>query len=415
MSPVIGARPEQLVSSDAHGVPANQDSGRPRFDASGQYVAFTSAATSISPLALPGVYSVYRKDRITGAVDLVSQGAEGTVANGDSQFPTICTHGQFVAFASTATNLLRRTPARLSGSYLSVYVSDEIAHQTTLVSVSSTGVPANAASIDPAFSADCSRISFTSDASNLVPGDHNGATDVFVRDLKTAKTTLVSVADDGAPLNGPSSNADIDRAGTAVAFASQASNLPDATGDRPGVYVRDLNNGRTVAVSAAFKGLGADVQGFAWPSFSPDGQYLVFRSLTYDLDSGGRHVLRGGRHVLVWDMRHDRSAITAADRKTPEGWNDACTSGINNGTRFTPVISDRTAAHPHLVLFTVPRNGVCNLVLRDLQGKDVPIRSEVNVQQVLEPTLNDTGDYLSWAIASQPQLIYACKITDCKG
>jgi hypothetical protein len=90
-----------------------------------------------------------------------------------------------------------------------------------------------------------------------------------------------------------------------------------------------------------------------------------------------------------------------------------CVTGVNNGTNFAPVMSDSTQTHPYLILFTVTRNNVCNLVLRDLTGNDIPIKYQINLHQILEPTINNSGDYLSWDVASQHQQIYACRVEKC--
>jgi hypothetical protein len=79
-------------------------------------------------------------------------------------------------------------------------------------------------------------------------------------------------------------------------------------------------------------------------------------------------------------------------------------------------MSDATSAHSYLVLFTVTRNGICNLVLRDLDGNEVPIKSQINLHQIVEPTLNSSGDFLSWDVAAQPeqhQQVYACRVDQC--
>jgi Tol biopolymer transport system component len=291
-----------------------------------------------------------------------------------------------------------------------VYVNDALNGQTTLVSVNTAGVPADGDSRAPSFSSDCTKILFESTATNLVLNDGNGASDVFVRDLQSRTTTIASINDAGEHLNGDSTHATINGAGTMVAFTSWASNVKGALPGHPGVYLHDVQENRTIAISSNYPNLGADVEGFSWPGFSADGRYLIFRSVTDPLDPS-----QGGKGVLVWDIFQQKSALTAADNSTPTGWNDACTTGLNNGTNFRPVISGRTGKHSYRVLFTVARDGVCNLVLRDLEGKDIPIRSEINVQQVLEPTINSTGDYLSWAVAGSPQLIYACKVDECSG
>ena len=406
-TPTIGRSAAQLVSSDSNGNPANLDSGRPSLDGSGRYVAFTSAASNLAPTVKTAEYNVYRKDRKSGETYLASGGAGGLAANGPSQFPMICANGRFIAFASEATNLVAGVPG-ITGSFFQVYVNDHSTGETQLVSVTTEGTAANGDSRAPAFSADCDKVIFESEATNLASGDTNGASDIFVRDLQARTTTLASANDAGEPLDEDSTHADINEAGTMVAFTSWASNIGGTVPGKPGIFVRNLQTHQTTAVSADFISLGPDVEGFSWPDFSGDGRYLVFRSITHALDPSYR-----GKHVIVWDLAKGESAIKKTDGSTPAGWNDACVTGVNNGTNFSPKISGATGRHSHRVLFTVDRSGVCKLVLRDLHGNDIPIRSEINYQQITEPTLNNSGDYLSWAVAGQPQLVYACKVDDC--
>ena len=400
----IGNSPQQLVSSDSANTPADNDSGRPSISSTGRYVAFTSDASNLSPLATNGLYNIYRKDTVTGQVYLASRPATGNAANGPSQFPEICGDGRYTAFASEATNLT--SSGSVTGSFYQVYVNDAVTQQTTLVSVNDAGAPADGDSRAPYFNRDCSEIVFESRADNLTPGDTNKSSDVFVRNLRTGKTVLASVSSDGAPLNGDSTHADMSADGDIVAFTTWADNLPGAIPGHPGVYLRDLLTGKTVPVSAAFKKLGPGVQGFSWPSFSPDGRYLIFRSITDALDPSYR-----GKYVLVWDVKKNSSLFS--DNGFPSGWDDACTTGVNNGTDFSPVMSDPTAQHSYRVLFTVANNGVCNLELRDLDGNAIPVKSTINYQQVAEPTINSSGDYLAWDVVSQPQLVYSCQVDEC--
>jgi Tol biopolymer transport system component len=398
----------QLVSASGGNEPANADSGRPSIDRKGQYIAFTSAATNLSPSATSGQYNIYRKNLKGGAIDLISASTTGTAANGSSQFPVICPTGRYVAFASTSTDLVTEMLGKKPASIYQVYVRDAVSRQTTLISVNRGGRPGNGDSRSPSFSADCSRIGFESVAGDLVTGDGDKNYDIFVRDLRSSTTTLASVDGSGQKLNGESTHPNINGAGTEVAFTSWASNVQDVVTGQPSVFVRDFNSGQTVSASASFAHLGTDVRGYSWPNFSGDGRYLIFRSITDSNDPSKR-----GSHVVVWDVQTRRSAVTGEDGRTATGWNDACVTGVNNGTSFSPIIANTSKKASYLVLFPVARDGVCNLVLRDLAGNDVQVAPDVNVQQVLEPTLNSFGSILSWDVAGQPQLIYYCAVKDC--
>jgi Tol biopolymer transport system component len=132
---------------------------------------------------------VFVRDRKLQVTRRVSVGPAGQQANGDSSAPVISTDGRFVAFESDASNLVA---GDTNGTY-DVFVRDRKAQITRRVSVGPGGQQANDGSFDPAISAHGRFVAFGSPASNLVPGDTNGFTDVFVRDRILHVTQRVSV------------------------------------------------------------------------------------------------------------------------------------------------------------------------------------------------------------------------------
>src|SRR2546430_16487541 len=119
---------------------------------------------------------------MTGPTERVRVWSAGTGANGAGFTPAIAADGRFVAFASDATNLVGRD----TNGAVDVFVHDRVTGATKRVSVSSTGAQANddsfAGFFAPAVSADGRFVAFSSDATNLVPGDTNGRTEVFAPD-----------------------------------------------------------------------------------------------------------------------------------------------------------------------------------------------------------------------------------------
>src|SRR5436309_665879 len=157
------------------------------------------------------------------------------------------------------------------------------AQTTERVSVASGGTEGNGASLSSALSADGRLVAFQSDATNLVVGDTNGATDVFVRDRQTGMTARVSVASDGTQANNVSSYPALSADGRFVAFQSDATNL--VVGDTNGktdVFVHDRQTGTTERVSVASGGgtQGTDNSGgfFAFPARSADGRLIAIQS-----------------------------------------------------------------------------------------------------------------------------------------
>ena len=126
-----------------------------------------------------------------GETVLVSTDSSGQAGNGSSWETAISADGRYVAYASWATNLVPEDTRVPYWGARDVLVYDLGTQETTRVSVDSAGNQANGCSRAPTISADGRYVAFESDASNLVPGDSNEVSDVFVHDLWTGETTRV--------------------------------------------------------------------------------------------------------------------------------------------------------------------------------------------------------------------------------
>jgi Tol biopolymer transport system component len=279
-----------LVSraTGATGAKSNGLADFPAVSADGRFVAFTSNATNLHPDDTDTTGDVFVRDLQASTTTLVSRatGASGAKANDGSFDPTISADGRFVAFGSAATNL---DPDDGDATF-DVFVRDLVAGTTTLVSraAGASGAKGNFGSGASAVSSDGRFVAFTSAATNLDPDDGDTTEDVFVRDLVASTTTLVSRATgaSGAKGNGaseafPAVSAD----GRFVAFNSTATNLhpddPDATFD---VFVRDLQTQTTTVVSRAAGAAGAKGNSFSLsPAVSADGRFVAFVSFATNL------------------------------------------------------------------------------------------------------------------------------------
>ncbi len=225
------------VSRDSAGQQSNGPAITPSISGDGRFVAFQSTATNLVTGDTNGVGDIFVRDRQTGTTTRVSLGVGNVQANGNSLEPAISTDGEFIAFASSATNLVTGDTNQVDD----VFVVRRGTGAIERVSLSSTKSSGNAASARPAISGDGRHVAFHSDADNLVSGDTNGTTDVFMRDRLTNQTQLVSQADGAILSNGPSSDPSISADGRYVAFNSFADNL--VSGDENfsfDVFVRDL-------------------------------------------------------------------------------------------------------------------------------------------------------------------------------
>jgi hypothetical protein len=272
------------VSVDSSGTQANGGSRRTGISDDGRYVAFGSDASNLVSEDTNGTGDIFIHDRSTGVTTRVSVRSNGAQANGGSSSPAISGDGRFVAFYSDASDLLNGD----TNGFADIFVHDRQTGQTTRVSVSSSGVEANAPPPDDyvvvSISDEGRFVAFYSDASNLVDGDTNNETDIFVHDLQTGRTVRASVASDGAEANGSSSYPNISGDGRYVTFSSGATNLvPGDTNGKADVFVRDLQAGTTTRVSVNSRGEQAEGGGSS-PDISGDGRYVVFLSASGNLD-----------------------------------------------------------------------------------------------------------------------------------
>ena len=164
---------------------------------SGRWVGFTSNATNLAALDGNAVSDAFVHDRDTKKTTSVSTRSNGGEANGSSTLQGISGNGRFVVFTSNATNLV---PGDSNG-VSDVFVKNRKTGKTTRVSLRSNGAQGNQASFSATISPNARYVTFTSAASNLVPNDSNGVADVFVHDRNNKNTRRVSVASNGAQAN----------------------------------------------------------------------------------------------------------------------------------------------------------------------------------------------------------------------
>jgi Tol biopolymer transport system component len=330
--------------------------------ASGRFVAFASGATSLVPADRNGVSDVFVRDvarRHTWRASISSTGAE---SDGPSRKPSISADGSVVAFPSSATNLV---PDDRNG-VPDVFVRDRAATLTERMSTASEG-ESDAASLAAFVSADGRTIVFSSDASNLVPADDNGAMDVFVRDRVTRRTSRVSAGPFG-PSGDRSEASSIDASGDVVAFRSYATNL--VYGDWNGkadVFVVDRSTGLTERVNVSSTGAEARAATFRG-MVSGDGRFVGFRSRATNLVPGDTNT---ALDVFV----HDRWTGVTRRISVASGGEEADARGFDRSTRRNLLMSrpflsadGRYAAFTSRAPNLVPddRNGVADVFVHDL-------------------------------------------------
>lgn len=261
------------------------DSSEPSISADGRYVAFVSKGVNLVPSDTNDVIDVFVRDRDLGTTERVSIATGGTQANASSNSAVISPDGRYVAFISSATNLVGSDTNGVSD----VFVHDRNTDTTERVSVSSAETQADGASsnmINGAFSLDNRYLTFSSSASNLVAGDSNSLDDVFVRDLVAGTTERVSLSSEGEEIDNSVSAASISGDGRYVTFTSASTVLIEGdTNDSEDVYVYDRQTDvieRVSISSSGDEGNGNSV----YSTLSNDGRYVSFSSTATNLVSG---------------------------------------------------------------------------------------------------------------------------------
>jgi Tol biopolymer transport system component len=221
-----------------------------------------------------------------GQTILVSKNSSGVLADGDSDYPAVSENGRYVVFESDATNLVDGD----TNERRDVFRHDLWTGATTRVSLSFQGKEAEEGdSRIPAISADGRYVAFQSSAENLVACDDNHRTDIFVRDMVAGTTFRASVGAYGCQSNGHSERAGITGDGRYVIFDTLASNLLDwtdqeDTNSQRDVYVRDTQALSTYRVSISNTGAEGDGDSGGYGAgLSSDGQYAVFESSAENL------------------------------------------------------------------------------------------------------------------------------------
>ncbi len=317
-------------------------SGAPAISGDGRYVAFHSDATNLVPGDTNGEIDVFVYDRQAGTVERISEATNGTQGNDDSTRASISAAGRFVAFMSDASNLV----AGDGNGKSDVFVHDRLSGATTRVSVSSLGAQGSGHSRLPSMSSDGRFVAFESGANDLVAGDTNFS-DIFVHDRQTGTTERVSVADNEAQGNSNVFAPAISGDGNLVAFQSVASNLvandTNATDD---VFVRNRAAGTTTRVSVATGGTQSDGTSYN-TAISTDGLFVAFQSLASNLVGGDSN---GLDDVFVHDRQAGTTERVSVSSAGAQGTATSFGPDISAGGRFVsfgseaPLVGDDSNA-----------------------------------------------------------------------
>ena len=362
--------PVTLVSKSQNGDLGNQDSyvpfltRSPALSADDRWVAFASNATNLVSDDKYSITDVFVRDLTANTIVRVSLDASGDDANNGSGEPSISADGRFVAFESSADDLV----AGDTNHELDIFVHDrdpdgngifdEGNGVTTRASVDSNGVEGASGSFRPSISADGRKVAFVSYSTNLDPADTSYKLDVFLHDMTTGATSLVSVSRGGTGGNDHSLHCHLAADGNSVAFSSFASDL--VAGDanqRRDVFVRDLVLGKTVLASVDSSGAQGDGESDLEPgAMTRDGSSVVFWSAAGNLVASDGN---GFADVFVRDLVHGTTTCMSVD----------AAGAVGNGHSIFPTISGdgRYVTHQTTAasLLSGDRNHHADVVLHD--------------------------------------------------
>lgn len=278
----------ELISVGTHGETVENSASRPSISHDGRLIAFHSPGAQLVPGDTNNLSDVFVRDRVAGTLRRASVASDGSQASGISSFAALSADGRVVAFLSTAGNLV---PGDANNT-TDVFVHELATGSTVRISAGAGGLDPDGYSFWPTISADGRFIAYQSFATNLVPGDTNGLADIFVHDRQSGLTQLVSSGPLAVPANGQSSHPAISANGRFLAFTSIATNLVandfNALDD---VFVRDLQGGSLERVSLSVSGAEAD-NWSAFPMLSSDGRFVSFCSKSDTLVAGDSNTVR---------------------------------------------------------------------------------------------------------------------------
>ncbi len=393
---------ERISLTDFGGSP-NGASWWPAFSSDGRYVAFYSGAGNIVAGDTNHVYDVFLRDRFPGGtVELVSVSSLGQIGNGASIEPAMSRDARYVAFPTTASNLVPGDTNNASD----IVVRDRLLGLTYLASISPTAGPTNGDSLWASISDDGRYVAFQSSATNLIEGG-NPWPGVYVRDMEGG-VECISLPDEGGHANNVSIKPVITPDGRYVAYRSYATNLVD--GDTNGfsdVFVHDRVSDLTERVSVA-NGTGAQGNGetAGRPAISSNGRYVVFSSVASNLVFGDTN---GKYDVFIRDRNAGLTERVSVSTGGEQGNDDSAGDSSTSGGQVTPAPLMAVSDDGRYVAFA---SLASNLTADDTNGKwDVFVRDRAahTTQRVSVSTAgaegNDNSGIISLAMTPDGQTV----------
>lgn len=362
----------------------------PAISADGRFVVFGSEDDTLVAGDHNGVGDIFHFDRQTGVTLRCSVDSSGVEGDLRSLLPSVSADGRFVSFSSSATNLV---PGDTNG-LIDIYLHDTWTRQTERISVSSTGGDPNAGCYNSFVNEDGSRVVFNSNATNLVDGDPSFDFDGYVRDRILGRTSLVTPSMTGGHFLDKGGFVDaISADGLRVLFNTRSSDTGSGETTLAGdIFLFDATSGNAHQISLDHQGLQVSA-GVVGRALSPDGKWALFSSiakLSPGVVTGGEHYyLRNLATGVLEPLVFAPSGIGAIAKDVQQ------TSFSANGRQLAfTAYSD--SLHP------TDSNGMLDIYVYDLKAKHLQpastsSRGELSNGSCFYPTLSADGRFLAYS------------------
>ncbi|MEM7111118.1 MAG: Ig-like domain-containing protein [Chloroflexota bacterium] len=353
------------ISQHSDGTEGNGNSLYPFISGDGRYVTFYSAASNIADGDTNGQVDVIVHDRQTGINTIASVHSDGTQGDAGSTSTSISDDGRYVAFSSSATNLINGD----TNGLIDIFVRDRVAGTTIRISETSGGADSDGNGLIPRISGNGHYITYYSGASNLVANDTNARRDIFVHDLQTSITTRVSVSTAGVEANHNSERPGISDDGRYVAFQSDATNLvANDTNARRDIFVHDRNTGTTTRVSVHSDGTESDHNSIS-ARVSGDGRFVGYESSATNIVDSDTN---GSKDTFVHELPTSTTTLRSVDSSGAQGDHNSHHPSFNYDgsvisfqSRATNLVTGDTNGHydTFVVGEVIPSGGATDPVL----------------------------------------------------
>ena len=305
----------RLVSATATGVPCNSGCDDATISADGSTIAFASDATDLASQPTTSWRNIHVYDVATGTLSLASVAANGNLPDNDSHHPVLSGNGRQVVFTSRAGNLVLGD----NNGIEDVFLRDLVLGSTEWISAPRFG-GSTGQSFGGSISADGRFVAFLSDASTLVPNDPPFTSDIFLLDRAIGTLRVASTTPSGTRSTGFPQLPRLSLDGQWLVFQSDATDLvPGDTNGAVDVFAHSITGQVTFRISQTPQGAApAGASDYGFPS--ADGRFIAYRSAASDIVAGD---VNAKADVFLYDMLSGRTELVSVSTTGVQG-NQSC-------------------------------------------------------------------------------------------